>query len=233
MPGHLLELRRRVLTVIFFFIFLFLIFYFNANELFHLLVKPLLKALPNPDSLIAIQLTAPVLIPLKLAADTAMLATAPFALLQLWNFMAPGLYKQERKVFKIVVIALLSLFCSGLLFCFYLILPAMFQLFAKTTPAGVHLMPDINFTIDFITRMLLLFGLCFQIPLLCWVLVRLQWVDRQVLKTIRPYIIVAAFILGMLLTPDVLSQVMLAIPLCLLYELGLIFASFTGVRSER
>jgi sec-independent protein translocase protein TatC len=226
MLSHLLELRRRALHVVLFFFSLFLLFFFNANELFHALVKPLLKALPNQDSLIATQLTSPVLTPIKLAADAAMLGTAPFALLQLWNFISPGLYRHERYHLKTAMIAILFLFCTGVLFCFYLILPFMFQFFAKATPLGVRLMPDISYTLDFITQMLLLFGLCFQIPILCLTLVRLKWVDLQFLKKIRPYIIVAAFILGMLLTPDVLSQLMLAIPLCLLYELGIILAAF-------
>lgn len=225
---HLVELRRRALLVVFFFFAVFLLFFFNANELFHMLVKPLLKVLPNPNSLIATQLTSPVLTPIKLAGDAAMLCSAPFALLQLWNFLSPGLYRDERYHLKTAMIAILILFCAGVLFCFYLILPFMFQFFAKATPLGVRLMPDISNALDFITQMLLLFGLCFQIPILCLTLVRLKWVDLQGLKKIRPYIIVAAFIVGMLLTPDVLSQLMLAIPLCLLYELGIIFATFRG-----
>ncbi|MBA3536838.1 MAG: twin-arginine translocase subunit TatC [Tatlockia sp.] len=228
MLNHLLELRRLALQVVLFFFSLFLLFFFNANELFHVLIKPLLKVLPSQDSLIATQLTAPVLTPIKLAADAAILCAAPFALLQFWNFMSPGLYKHERYHLKTAMIAILLLFCTGVLFCFYLILPFMFEFFAKATPLGVRLMPDISYTLDFITQMLLLFGLFFQIPILCLTLVRLKWVNLQLLKKIRPYIIVAAFIVGMLLTPDVLSQLMLAIPLCLLYELGIILAAIRG-----
>ncbi|KTC84665.1 MULTISPECIES: twin-arginine translocase subunit TatC [Legionella] len=226
MLSHLLELRRRLLHVILFFLVLFCIFFFYANNLFHALVKPLLSALSKQDTMIATQITSPVLIPIKLAANTAMLCSAPFALLQLWCFAAPGLYKKERFHIRNAIITSLLLFCLGILFCFYLILPYMFQFFAKSVPEGVHLMPDMAETLDFITRMLLLFGVCFQVPLLCLTVVRLGWVELAVLKKIRPYIIVAAFIVGMLLTPpDVLSQIMLAVPLCLLYELGIFLAA--------
>lgn len=225
MLSQLLELRRRALYVVFFFFALFLLCFFNANNLFHALITPLLKVLANQDFLIATHLTSPLLTPLKLAADTAMLGSAPFALLQLWSFISPGLYRKERYQLKTAMIAIVLLFSVGVLFCFYAILPFMFQCFAKATPADVRLMPDISSTLDFITRMLLVFGLCFQIPFIGVTLVQLNWVDLNSLKKIRPYIIVAAFILGMLLTPDVLSQLMLAIPLCLLYELGIVFAS--------
>lgn len=226
MLSHLLELRRRILYVFLFFLVLFFLFFFYANNLFHALVKPLLHALANQDSIIATQITSPVLIPIKLAADFAMLCSAPFALWQLWRFAAPGLYRKERFHLRNAIITSLFLFCLGVLFCFYLILPYMFQFFAKSVPVGVHLMPDMADTLDFITHMLLLFGLCFQVPLLCLTVVRLGWVELVLLKKIRPYIIVAAFVVGMLLTPpDVLSQIMLAVPLCLLYELGIFLAS--------
>ena len=131
-----------------------------------------------------------------------MLCCAPIALLQLWYFVAPGLYKQERYYLKSAMLSILLLFCTGILFCFYLVLPLLFQFFAKATPLGVRLMPDINHALDFITTMLLMFGLCFQIPILTLTLVRLKWVDLEGLKKIRPYWIVISFILGMLLTPD-------------------------------
>ncbi len=222
MLSHLLELRRRALHVILLFLFLFLVFFFYSNELFHALIKPLLNALPDQGTLIATHITSPIIIPLKLAADAAMLCSAPFALLQVWRFAAPGLYQQERHNLGKVIFISMLLFCLGVLFCFYLILPCMLQFFAKTVPQGVHLMPDMSAAVDFITRMLLFFGFCFQVPLLCLILVRLGWVDLLLLQKVRPYVTVTAFIVAMLLTPDVLSQIMLAVPLCVLYELGII-----------
>lgn len=225
MLSHLLELRRRTLYVIAVFLTFCLLFFFFAPHLFHQLVSPLLHVLPLHDSLIATQLTTPLLTPIKLAADAAMLCTAPYALLQIWYFVSPGLYRRERDGLRWAIIGSMSLFCVGVLFCFYVVLPFMLQFFARAVPTGVRLMPDIMYAVDFITHMLLLFGFCFQIPLLCLLLVHLRLMSISTLKIIRPYVIVAAFIIGMLLTPpDVFSQMMLAIPLCLLYELGIILS---------
>jgi sec-independent protein translocase protein TatC len=223
---HLIELRRRLLYVACCFIGLFLLFFYKSADLYHLLVAPLLHLLPQ-QSLIATHITAPVFTPLKLAADTALMFTVPFALYQLWVFISPGLYQKEQQQIQGLVSISLVLFAIGVLFCFYVILPSMYQLFISATPKDVRLMPDITHTIEFITHMLLVFGLCFQVPLLCLIFVRLQWVSVETLKQIRPYIIVVAFIIGMLLTPpDVLSQIMLAVPLCILYELGIILARY-------
>jgi sec-independent protein translocase protein TatC len=224
---HLLELRRRGLYVLLWFSSLFLLFFFMAGDLYYTLVHPLLNQLPKQQHLIATQITAPVLTPLKLAADAAVLLSAPFALYQLWRFISPGLYKREKKRLAGIISISLVLFVTGALFCFYLVLPFMFGFFIHALPKGVLLMPDITHTIEFITHMLLLFGLCFQVPILCFVLVRFRLIELSTLKNIRPYVIVSAFVLGMLLTPpDVLSQIMLAIPLCLLYETGVLFAHY-------
>ncbi|WP_298625396.1 twin-arginine translocase subunit TatC [uncultured Legionella sp.] len=224
---HLLELRRRALLTLSWFALLFLSFFFIAADLFHLIVTPLLRALPNQEGLIATQITSSVFTPLKLAADAALLLTAPFALYHLWRFISPGLYKNEQKQLKGAIVISLFLFVLGVLFCFFLILPFMFQFFAKALPEGVRLMPDMSYTLDFITRMLMLFGFSFQVPLICLIMVRMNLTSIVTLKKIRPYIIVGAFIVGMLLTPpDVLSQLMLAVPLCVLYELGIILAVF-------
>lgn len=229
MLQHLIELRRRSLYTLTWFGALFVIFFFWAGTLYHALVQPLLRALPTGHGLVATQITSPVFTPLKLAGDAAMLLSAPFALYQLWRFISPGLYKTEQKQLRGAMILSLLLFTLGLLFCFYLVLPFMFQFFAQALPAEVRFMPDMASALDFITRMLLLFGLCFQVPLLCLLLARHQFIDVSTLKKIRPYIIVGAFTLGMLLTPpDVLSQIMLAIPLCLLYELGILLVFYLG-----
>lgn len=227
MLSHLLELRRRSIQILICFGFLFLLFFFLANDLFQAVVSPLLSNLSMQEGLIATHITSPVLTPLKLAADAALLLCAPLALFHLWRFISPGLYRQEQKTLRIALILSLILFCAGVLFCFYLVLPFMFHFFAQALPKGVRYMPDMAYALDFITRMLLLFGFCFQVPLICLVLVRLKITNIITLKKIRPYVIVGAFIIGMLLTPpDVFSQIMLAIPLCLLYEIGIILALY-------
>jgi sec-independent protein translocase protein TatC len=224
---HLLELRRRSIYVLLWFGSLFLLFFFLANDLFQVLVSPLLKILPNQKELIATQVSSPVFIPLKLAANTALLFSTPFALVQLWRFISPGLYKNERRTLGITLVLSPLLFILGILFCFYLVLPFMFQFFVYAVPKKVHYMPDITYTLEFITHMLLIFGCCFQVPLICFILVRLGIIEQSTLKKLRPYVIVAAFILGMIFTPpDVFSQIMLAVPLCLLYELGLILVAY-------
>lgn len=233
MLTHLLELRRRMLHVVIVFMILFLLFYYIAPNLFHALVFPLLTVLSAGDSLIATQITTPLFTPIKLATDAATLSTAPYVLFHAWRFAAPGLYRHERKGLGWAMSSSLLLFFIGILFGFYWVLPYMFGFFARAVPTGVRLMPDMGYAVDFITRMLLIFGLCFQIPLVCLVLVRLELIHVATLKMVRPYVIVFAFIVGMLFTPpDVLSQVMLAVPLCLLYEAGIFFARFLDPASK-
>jgi sec-independent protein translocase protein TatC len=226
MLNHLLELRRRGLQILICFCCLFGIFFFFANDLYHALIKPLLQVLSTQDELIATQVTSPLFTPLQLAIDAALLGSAPFILMHFWRFVSPGLYPEEQYILRIALISSLLLFLAGVLFCFYLVLPFMFHYFAQALPKGVRFMPDMASALDFITRMLVIFGFCFQVPLLCFVLVRLNIISVPTLKKIRPYVIVGSFILGMILTPpDVFSQIMLAIPLCLLYEAGIILGS--------
>lgn len=222
MLPHLLECRRRLLLVLGLFTILFAGYFYISETLFLMLINPLLQVLPAEGTVIATHITTSLLTPIKLAADVAMLSTIPYALWHAWQFAAPGLYRVEQKHLRTTMIMSIALFFLGLLFCFYGILPCMFAFFAHAVPAGVRLMPDMGYAIDFITRMLLTFGVCFQVPLLCMLLVRFKVMDMTALKTIRPYVYVLAFTIGMLLTPpDVLSQIMLAVPLCLLYEAGI------------
>lgn len=225
MIEHLLELRRRFIIVLLIFTTVFVLLYCCSSFVFESIVSPLIQLLPRETGLVATQITMPILLPLSLSADLALLCTTPFALFHLWRFAAPGLYRHEQKGIGITVITSLILFILGALFCFYGVLPYVYQLFVKAVPSGVRYMPDMASAVDFITRMMMLFGLCFQVPLVCVLLIKTGLMDIATLKKARPYWIVIAFILGMLLTPpDVLSQVTLAIPLCLLYELGVIMA---------
>lgn len=221
MLEHLLELRRRALSLLLWFGGLFTLCFLKANTLFHYLTLPLSKALPEHSKLIATQITAPLFTPLQLSFNLALLGAAPIALYQIWQFVAPGLYQQEKKPLLAGILFSLILFLLGLAFCFFFILPFMFHFFSQSTPVGVRYLPDIASALNFITHMLLVFGLCFQVPLVVMVLVKSGLLAHQTLVHLRPYVIVSAFIIGMLLTPpDVLSQIMLAIPLCLLFELG-------------
>lgn len=221
----LVELRQRCIYVCLWFMLFFLIFFFVANELFYFLIRPLLIIKSAPTYLLATQITSPLVTPLGLAADASFLCTTPFALFQLWRFCKPGLYIKERLILRWVSFFSITLFFIGVAFCYYMILPWMLYYFANNVPKGVHYLPEISSAVDFITRMLLIFGICFQMPLVSWLLVKLGLLSYQQISNLRPYFIVSAFIIGMLLTPpDVLSQILLAIPLCFLFEFGLLLA---------
>ena len=223
MLPYLLELRRRVLLLVLFFFVCFLLCFYFSQTLFAQLLYPLMAGLKAQHaSLISTRLFAPLLTPLELAFEGALFCTIPLVLLQAWRFVSPGLYRQERRLFAGVLFGSLALFVAGVLFCFYLVLPNLFYLLLQARPAGVLLRPDMTESVQVMLHFLWLFGLCFQLPLVCLVLVYSQVVSVTSLRTIRPYVMVAAFIIGMLLTPpDVCSQIMLALPLCALYELGI------------
>jgi len=232
-PGfiYLLELRTKLIQTLGIFSLFFLFFFYKAPTLYHAMVTPLLHVLPAHSEIIATSITASFMIPLHLAMDAALLCTTPFALIQLWRFASPGLYRQEQHLICWGICLSIVLFIIGGLFCFYILLPLLLHFFVQALPLGVRMMPDLQYTIDFITRMLLILGLCFQIPLLCALLVRLNLCSSKTLTEYRPYIIVAAFIIGMLVTPpDVLSQITVAIPLCFLYEVGILFARYCKPR---
>ncbi len=205
MVSHLIEIRRRLIRIVLVLFILFFFLFYYADFLFHIVVKPLLSAFPG-HQLIATQITTAVFVPINLALDTAFLMTMPYVLWQIWSFVSPGLYHKERNRLKFVMVISLILFIAGVLFCYYIVLPMILHFFAEA-PKDIQLMPDITYALNFVTRMLLLFGISFQVPLICYVLVTVKWLNVNKLKKIRPYVIVTAFILGMLLTPpDVLSN---------------------------
>lgn len=222
MIAHLLELRQRLLRVFFIYLLLFLLLYYKANAVFQILIQPLMDVFSTESHLITTSILSPLVFPITLAAKSALLFTTPFLLYQLWKFIAPGLYQSERNQLFLFVISSVLLFVIGVVFCFYCILPLMFQLVHANVLPNIELLPDVVNAADFIIQMLLIFGLCFQIPILCFALVQLGFFKLEQLISFRAYWVVFAFILGMILTPpDVLSQVMLALPLCLLYEFGI------------
>ncbi len=223
MLKHLIELRQRLLYSLLFLGGCFLLFFFYSKPALNMFVYPLQRILPKGSELIATDITSSVMTPMKLSFDLALISSLPFAFYQFWRFAAPGLYCSERKKFIVLMITSLALFIAGLMFCFFIVLPFMFGFFSQFLPEGIRLMPDMRLTVDFMFRMLLVFALCFQLPLICVAMNHSGLLNHRQLKQARPYVIVSAFIVGMLLTPpDVVSQIMLAVPLCLLYELGLL-----------
>lgn len=218
--NYLIEIRKRLLKTAIFALISFIPLFFYANHLFNYLAKPLLKHINGP--MIAINVTAPLLVPIELAAKISCLLTVPYLLYQLWSFVNPALYHHEGAMLKRMYCASLVLFTTGLLFCYFVVLPLLFGFFTTANPANVKLLPDISYYLSLTTRFFLLFGFTFQIPVVIFFIVKTKLASYTQLKSARPYIIVGAFTLGMLLTPpDVLSQLLLAIPMCFLYEVGL------------
>ena len=221
----LLELRKKFLNIFLVFCCLFALFFWESDTVFHWYMHPLQLLLPLHSHLIATHITTPVLTPLTLAMNIALFCTTPYGIWQIWRFAAPALYRSERRQWSILLIVSMCLFFLGCLFCYFFILPCMFRCLIHSLPKDVVLLPDISSTLHFITEMFIIFGCSFQIPLICFLLIQLKILDKERCKALRPYIIVCAFILGMLLTPpDVIAQILLALPLWGLFETGIVLA---------
>ena len=224
--SHLIELRNRLLKVVVVVILIFIALFPFAQELYTALATPLLDVLPAGGQMIATEVTTPFFVPIKVAMMTAFLVALPFVLYQLWAFVAPGLYLHEKRLIGPLVIASTFLFLCGMSFAYFLVFPVVFGFITATAPAGVAVMTDINKYLDFVITLFIAFGLTFEVPVAVILLVKTGFVTVAKLREIRPYVIVGAFVIGAIFTPpDVLSQVMLAVPLWLLYELGIIIAA--------
>lgn len=220
----LIELRTRLIYSLIFLFAIFAILIYFANNLYTLLALPLLKFLPQ-GHLIATQIVSPFFVPMKLAFMASMLIGVPFFLYQLWMFIAPALYGHERRLIWPFLLASALLFYSGIAFAYFVIFPMLFQFLAHVAPKGVLISPDISEYLDFTIKLLLVFGGLFEIPMIMTLVVSAGMTTYERLKKMRSYAIVGAFILGMLLAPpDIMSQTILAIPIWLLYEAGLILS---------
>lgn len=222
----LVELRSRLIYSIAFLLLIFAVLMYFANNLYTWLALPLLKFLPQ-GHLIATQIVSPFFVPFKLAFLASMILAVPFFLYQLWVFIAPALYGHERRLVWPFLFASAFLFYSGIAFAYFVIFPALFHFLANVAPQGVMLSPDISEYLDFTTKLLLVFGCLFEIPMIMVLLVSTSIVPRERFIKMRSYAIVGAFVIGMLLAPpDVLSQTLLAIPIWLLYETGIVLSRF-------
>ena len=227
MLDNLIELRTRLLRTAAWFLLCFVACFYKANPLYFVVLHPLISRLPHSASLIATNVTATVFTPLRLAFYVAIFLSAPMFLWQIWTFVTPGLYKKERRPIQAAVCLSLLFFTLGVFFAYFVALPMLFSFFIEALPQGVQLLPDMSQSLDFILWMLTVFGLSFQVPLVCVLLVRANVVSVVQLQRLRPYSIICSFVLGMILTPpDVLSQLVLALPLCLLYECGIFLSGY-------
>lgn len=220
--AHLIELRRRLLYSVVALLVVFICLFPWASHLYSLLAQPLLAKLPHGGQMIATDVTTPFFVPVKVALMTAFLITLPYILFQIWSFVAPGLYAHEKRWILPLVIASLVLFLTGMTFAYIVVFPMVFRFITASAPAGVAVMTDIDKYLSFVMTMFLAFGITFQVPVAVVAMVKMGFISVAKLREIRRYVIVAAFIVGAVMTPpDVVSQFMLAVPLWLLYEAGI------------
>lgn len=223
--SHLIELRSRLLRAVVAVLLILIALIPFANKLYALLAKPLVAHLPVGGAMIATDVASPFFAPLKLALYVAIFLAMPFILYQLWAFVSPGLYRHERRLAVPLLASSVLLFYIGCAFAYFLVLPAIFTFMTSVAPEGVAVMPDIARFLDFVLVLFLAFGFCFEVPVALVILVAAGIATPEQLVKSRPYTIVGAFGIAAILTPpDVVSQLLLAIPMCLLYELG-VFAS--------
>ena len=226
--SHLFELRDRLIRSVIALIIVFLGLVYWAPEIFHLFAKPLLDALPSGGRMIVTDVTGSFFVPMKVTLLVAFLGALPYIMYQVWSFIAPGLYSHERKLVLPIVTSSYILFISGMAFAYFLVFPTVFSFMAHyNAPLGAEMATDIDNYLGFAMTTFLAFGLTFEVPIVVVVLVKLGMVRIKKLKEIRPYVIVGAFVIAAVVTPpDVLSQLLLALPLCILYELGVFVARF-------
>lgn len=231
--SHLLELRTKLLRAIGSVLLVFICLVYWANDIYHYMATPLMQALPESSSMIATDVAAPFFAPFKLTLVLSFFVAVPYVLYQVWSFVAPGLYKHEKRLVVPLLASSTLLFYLGIAFAYYIVFPVVFGFFTSVAPEGVEVATDISSYLNFILKLFFAFGLAFEIPvavvLLCWAGVT----TPAELKEKRPYIVVGAFVIGMLLTPpDIISQTMLAIPMLILFEGGLVAARFYSKPDE-
>lgn len=225
--AHLVELRTRLLRSVLAIFLIFLCLFSFAQEIYTLVSDPLRAYLPAGATMIATGVASPFLTPFKLTAWVALFLSVPVLLFQLWGFIAPGLYQHERRIAMPLLISSILLFYAGMAFVYFLVFPLMFHFFASATPEGVAMMTDISEYLDFVLTLFFAFGVAFEIPVATFLVIWVGIVDVDALRRARPYVIVGCFVVGMVLTPpDIFSQTLLAIPMWLLFEAGLLCGSW-------
>ena len=223
--SHLLELRTRLMRIAVSVVVVFIPLVFFANDLFTLVAKPLIEKLPEGTSLIATSVVAPFMTPLKLALVTAIFLAIPYILHQVWGFVSPGLYQREKRFAMPLLVSSIVLFYVGVAFAYFVLFPIVFAFFAATTPEGVKMMTDISSYLDFTLLLFFAFGLAFEMPVATVLLVATGLVKVETLQKNRGYVLLGIFIVAAFLTPpDAISQTFMAVPMYLLYEVGILFS---------
>ena len=231
--SHLVELRSRLLRSILSILIIFVCLIPFAENIFTLVATPLMNQLPNNATMIATQVASPFLTPFKMSLFVAIFLAMPIILYQLWQFVVPGLYRKEQRFAFPLLISSIALFYIGVAFSYFVVFPLMFSFFAAVAPEGVTMMTDISAYLDFIITIFFAFGLAFEVPIATVILVWSGLASREKLASWRPYVFLGAFIMGMLLTPpDAISQTLLAVPVYLLYEIGLFLLRFLDLEEK-
>ena len=229
--SHLLELRTRLLRAVVVIAVAFLPLVFFSNQLFTLIAHPLIEKLPEGTSLIATSVVAPFMAPLKLSIVAALFIAMPYVLYQIWAFVAPGLYRHERRFAMPLFLSSVVLFYVGVAFAYYVVFPLMFAFLTSTTPDGVQMMTDISSYLDFVLLLFFAFGVAFEVPVAVVLLAATGLVKVESLKKHRGYVLLGIFIVAAVLTPpDAISQTFMAVPMYILYEFGIVLSSFLGKR---
>jgi len=222
---HLIELRDILLHSVVAILVIFIGLFPFANEVYGFIAAPIINVLPQGSNIIAIGVISPFLTPLKMALIMAVYLAMPYLLYQIWKFIAPALYKHEKQMIMPLVVSSTILFYAGLLFSFYIVFPVIFGFLSGIGPSVVDFTPDIQYYLDFVLKVSFAFGVAFEVPIATILLIMFGVTTVENLKKNRPYVVIGAFVLGMLLTPpDIISQTLIAIPMWLLFEAGLIFA---------
>lgn len=224
--SHLLELRSRIMKALVAVAAVFLVLAYWMNDVFELVSKPLRDALPEGSEMIVTDVAAPFLTPMKTAFFVALFIAMPVVLFQIWQFVAPGLYKREKRLAIPLLLSSIALFYAGIAFAYFIVFKVMFGFFARVVPGGVQMSPDISAYLTFVLGIFLTFGLAFEVPIATVLLIWSGLVSVRTLKNIRPYVFLGAFVAGMLLAPDVFSMTLMALPIYALYEGGLLMARF-------
>ena len=231
--AHLVELRTRLVHAVVAVLVVFVCLFPWASKLYTLLAAPLLSKLPKGGQMIATDVTTPFFVPLKVALMAAFLIALPYILYQIWRFVAPGLYEHEKRLVWPLIIASTILFFCGMTFAYFVVFPIVFGFITASAPLGVAVMTDIDKYLSFVLTMFMAFGMTFQVPVAVVLMVRMGFVTVAKLREIRPYMVVGSFVVGAIFTPpDVVSQSMLALPLWLLYETGILVAVWVGKKAE-
>ena len=225
--SHLLELRDRLLRALIAIVIVFLPLVFFSNDLFSFVARPLIEKLPEGTSLIATSVVAPFMTPLKLALIAAIFVAMPYVLYQVWGFVAPGLYRREKRFALPLFASSVVLFYTGVAFAYFIVFPLMFAFLTTTTPAGVRMMTDMSSYLDFTLLLFFAFGIAFEVPIAVVLLASTGLVKVETLKKNRGYVLLGIFVVAAFLTPpDAISQSFMAVPMYILYELGILFAQY-------